>query len=134
MIDLASEQVASSASSSDVDFTAHWNHAMSVSKRWVEGLRKRQAYLQVLLPQNGGVSALERWCTTWSELADVLFKCHKVDSNKPLRHQLYDANALERVVVEGARAHEELYVNDPPPPPRHTHTHTHTPPPAHRRL
>ena len=90
------------------DKTRVWNKSMLHGERWIGQLDKRQGYISSIMPK-GGVDRLERLCTTWSELADILFRCHKVTSKAKLRRGLYDANELERSAVTNAREHERFY-------------------------
>lgn len=55
------------------DKTRAWNKTMVMAERWVATLDKRQSHLTGLTPK-GGVDRLERLCTSWSELGDILFR------------------------------------------------------------
>eukprot|EP00037_Helgoeca_nana_P002847 m.36582 g.36582 ORF g.36582 m.36582 type:complete len:792 (+) comp12869_c0_seq2:390-2765(+) len=90
------------------DKTRAWNKTMILGERWVATLDKRQEVLTAYIPK-GGVDRLERLCTSWSDLGDILFRCHKVNQRSNLRRGLYAANELERSAVATAREHERFY-------------------------
>jgi hypothetical protein len=55
------------------DKTRAWNKTMILGERWVATLDKRQEVLTAYIPK-GGVDRLERLCTSWSDLGDILFR------------------------------------------------------------
>mmetsp|Transcript_26563 Transcript_26563/g.69875 ORF Transcript_26563/g.69875 Transcript_26563/m.69875 type:complete len:800 (-) Transcript_26563:923-3322(-) len=87
-----------------------WNRAMVLAERWVATLDKRQGHLHSQLPK-GGVDRLERLCTSWSEIGDALFRCHKIPKRSKLREGLYSANDFERDAAAIAREHERFYTS-----------------------